>query len=828
MGVTQDGSSPTRSPDVGGGPEAAPPPASSRRRNELLLFGAVFLCVAGAHIWTIWMAPNALSFSARHVHTDNAVILLMGKHILEKGEFPIFYYGQDWFGSLSAIVHAAVFFVLGAIPPWSIHVAPLLFFLGFCVALYLLTRDALGPAVAALALLWNVVTPVRLSEYAVTPHGGYVEALMLGTVVLWLSARLVRAQGTRRKAAYHVLLGLAGGLAWWTSPLVIYALLASGAYVVLRDKLAAVWRGVVLSLPAFLVGAAPFFYFYATDPYSSGANLGGGYALYHIPTGLYLLFAERVPQYLDWDLLRRRVGVGRALAVVVYGGATLFFLWRLRKSFRARHPLRDAALFPIFFVIFVLLFAASSHIRRNSPQYVLPLSAFFPVALGFWLVHAPRRWRPLVWSGCAALFVLHGWTTATWVVRDAPRAEGRTEAYLQLIGSLEAMGVERLYTPPRPGSELLNFYARERIIASQMTGERYAPNVDALERTPAPAFLERQRDALAPTLKALRASYETEHFGNYHLIHRVRETGRRYRQVPAVGLRASASQAPQATGHVFDRNMGSLWTSVQPKSPGMWVTLDLGRPYAVGMVRLWNPGQHHGNYAMDLRVETSVDGRTWHEAVERSPMDYLYWSGPRVYGWEWGYRWEARFAAIEAQFMRITQYEKSSIHPWIVAEAYVYEDVGVRVPDDGDEGDVLKRIQERGLTRVYADRWMSARIAEALGRRVTTISPFTVAVAEFSVRLKSRVIRWGARTGFVLEDSDADEFERLVREEGVHRLSREDFGRWVLFSVQQQEPGGSRDTRRRGPRWWWTGLGAVKTDPGGEPLSAGAAMESLR
>src|SRR5262245_43464912 len=121
------------------------PPTGPSRRTELLLFTAVFLGVAGAHIWMIWMAPTAFTFSPGHVHTDNAVMLLMGKHILEKAEFPIFYYGQDWFGSLSALVHAAVFLVLRGIPPWSIHVAPLLFFLGFCLVLYLLTRNQLGP-----------------------------------------------------------------------------------------------------------------------------------------------------------------------------------------------------------------------------------------------------------------------------------------------------------------------------------------------------------------------------------------------------------------------------------------------------------------------------------------------------------------------------------------------------------------------------------------------------------------------------------------------------------------------------------------------------------
>ena len=98
-------------------------------------------------------------------------MLLMGKHILEKSEFPIFYYGQNWFGSLSALVHAGVFLALGGIPPWSIHVAPLLFFLEFCLVLYLLTRMTLGPAVALVALAWTFVTPVPLSEYTVMPHG---------------------------------------------------------------------------------------------------------------------------------------------------------------------------------------------------------------------------------------------------------------------------------------------------------------------------------------------------------------------------------------------------------------------------------------------------------------------------------------------------------------------------------------------------------------------------------------------------------------------------------------------------------------------------------
>jgi hypothetical protein len=104
---------------------------------------------------------------------------------------------------------------------------------------------------------------------------------------------------------------------------------------------------------------------------------------------------------------------------------------------------------------------------------------------------------------------------------------------------------------------------------------------------------------------------------------------------------------------------------------------------------------------------------------------------------------------------------------------------------------------------------MSARIAEASQERIRTVAPFTVAISAFYARLESRVIQWSGRTGFVLEDADADEFERLIGDEGVHRLSREDFGRWVLFTLEA--PAAALDGLPGDPGWWWTGLGAVKT-----------------
>src|SRR5574341_1832636 len=95
--------------------------------RHIVLF---FILLGVALLFRVWMiaqAPDSFCFSPEHMSPDQGVILLMAKHMLERGEFPIFYYGQDWFGSVEAFVHALAFLIFG-INHWSMHVAPLFFF----------------------------------------------------------------------------------------------------------------------------------------------------------------------------------------------------------------------------------------------------------------------------------------------------------------------------------------------------------------------------------------------------------------------------------------------------------------------------------------------------------------------------------------------------------------------------------------------------------------------------------------------------------------------------------------------------------------------------
>ena len=68
----------------------------------------IFFCLLG-------LIPRLvlLNHNQAGIESDEAIIGLMGKHILEDGEFPIFYYGQAYMGSLEAILTSLSFKLFG-------------------------------------------------------------------------------------------------------------------------------------------------------------------------------------------------------------------------------------------------------------------------------------------------------------------------------------------------------------------------------------------------------------------------------------------------------------------------------------------------------------------------------------------------------------------------------------------------------------------------------------------------------------------------------------------------------------------------------------------
>ena len=62
-----------------------------------------------------------------HSNADEGTMGIMAMHILYKGEHPIFFYGQNYMGTLEAYLGSAFFYLFG-ISVFTLRLAPLFFF----------------------------------------------------------------------------------------------------------------------------------------------------------------------------------------------------------------------------------------------------------------------------------------------------------------------------------------------------------------------------------------------------------------------------------------------------------------------------------------------------------------------------------------------------------------------------------------------------------------------------------------------------------------------------------------------------------------------------
>lgn len=163
------------------------------------------------------LASQTVSF-----HSDEAVVALMARHILQ-GERPVFFYGQAYMGSLDAWLVAGGFRLLGE-SVLTIRIVQAILYLLIVATGYLFAWRVSGKRViAAVTGLVLAVPPVLFTLYTTATLGGYNEMLLCGNLVLLFGYEV--AHDYRRSWWRWAALGLAAGLGWWSNGLIIaYAL----------------------------------------------------------------------------------------------------------------------------------------------------------------------------------------------------------------------------------------------------------------------------------------------------------------------------------------------------------------------------------------------------------------------------------------------------------------------------------------------------------------------------------------------------------------------------------------------------------------------------
>lgn len=227
------------SPD---GPNS-PSPSRQKRRYAFLL-SPLWFCLLVALILRIWLVVRTHGV----IDGDEALFGIQAQHVL-RGEWPFYFYGQAYMGSLVAYLMALIFALAGS-SVWTMRAEPVLLSLA---VVFLTWKLAAALADAARlssparrrfqfwAALFAAIPPLYDTIIELRTLGGYIETFVLVLLLLLSTLRLTQRWRSGISQRELVLrwagIGFVVGLGLWVNPLIGSAIVASAIWII-GDRIA--------------------------------------------------------------------------------------------------------------------------------------------------------------------------------------------------------------------------------------------------------------------------------------------------------------------------------------------------------------------------------------------------------------------------------------------------------------------------------------------------------------------------------------------------------------------------------------------------------------
>ena len=208
-----------------------------------------FLLILGA---TAILRFAVLVASQTHLTSDEAIIGLMGKHILEGRAFPFYFYGTSYNASCAWEAYLAVVpFAIAGIGVVALKIPVVLLSLVCLAFFYTMTTRLFSIRVATLASLIFALWP-SLAKWLYQPRGYAFYFLFIPLLVILF---LIIENGQTRRARNFLIFGLACGVASWGMELLLITIVALWLLLLLRRRFS--FRTFLAALGGFVLGYAP-------------------------------------------------------------------------------------------------------------------------------------------------------------------------------------------------------------------------------------------------------------------------------------------------------------------------------------------------------------------------------------------------------------------------------------------------------------------------------------------------------------------------------------------------------------------------------------------
>jgi len=466
----------------------SPPLTRSRE-----LFLVLLLLAVAWGVQTFVVATRRIPTSS-----DQAIVGLMAKHILERGEHPIFYYGSAYAGSVEPHYVAGVFALLGPTPKaYRIAMGGLVFMM--MLGTWAVTRQAFGPLPAISALAYLAVPPFFFLYKGLTSDGHYDAFNLFTLAVLFACLSIEKAMRAGRDpgAFAFLLLGVLFGVGWWVNPVTPVISAAALAWLLIRKSDRPPVRYVPLLAIGFVIGSAPWTWWNLRHDWASLGSpelghVGLGGALHNL--GEVVLHS--LPLLAGGT--RFRIAAGwetfpySTILVVLFVAA--FALPGVRRLLRGDRVVR---LFLLCFAVLVATVIWSQRYVPSEPRVLFPYYVLIPPVLAAgWSAIVSRgraaRWFAVLGGGFLLFAHAYG-ITAEYRHLHNTNTEA-TAALDDLLSVLRREAVRHVYTDYWTAYRLA-FESKEKIIAAPIPGDeavRYPPYQDEVARDPRAGIVIRE------------------------------------------------------------------------------------------------------------------------------------------------------------------------------------------------------------------------------------------------------------------------------------------------------------------------------------------------
>jgi hypothetical protein len=734
--------------------------------------------------------------------------------MLEGASWPIFFYGQAYMGNVEPAFSAALC-ALSHYSPFVVNLGTAL--LGW-MALLMIARwayDATGRHGSAWVLLITAIGPPTFYGFQVSPRGGYAVTVLLSSLLVWWICHLTLEERQTRKIRFPAFFGwgLLAGLGWWANSLILPALLTA-ALVILFGLGRSLWnfRRILTGSVGFFAGSAPFWI-------SSFRHQGDSLAIFHnldpadfSRRGIDLL-TQRLPAFFELPTAGSPFWIPGLCLVLLPPLVAVVAAFRARKN---PHMIYVAAA-ALQAVLTLACYCATRFTDTGLVRYLVPL--FLPwalLAVTALKAVAHRTHARVAWV--LVLLLSAGYLHA---LRDfgekSTREAHRHVLARQLQSFCLSHHLSTVYTGFR--HHWLNAALDEHPVFITLAGERLLPNARQGELDSSPAILNNegfidtflhysggtaQRVSLPDTTGSLHWNFnpppESPPLTDDSLIASVLNREDTDLRVPLTDLNLDT------TCVLGDTLASETWTVVFHK------------PVALTGLRMMldPPDGLPPPFSLEVRPDSDLP---WQSLSPEIAPTRFFWSGPRPY---WGGRffhfdlhWPVQpVSALKIHFS--SQSKPALVH---VAELQFLTASSTPTRDPPDVQDPFFKdffdfLRDRPPTTVYADRWVSARLAEL---RLPSIRHLEEPLIGWTGANPERpVVEWTPGTLLIVPRDQTPMVERLLAGASISMRETER-GPWMIFDFT---PAHWRPEFKTIHNLIWTGQGILRGNEAGPPSRA--------